>query len=132
MADCKTQTVEDGWTTLVTDKTGDFFLPTRDWRANPGVQKAQGWMEVCGISGTGMSIKRGVQYTNDPRAALPLGMVALSLSGGVYATTDGVKDPDSPAALSVDAYRLVRDGYIVKMTSGTGYARVRGGTKYFF
>lgn len=130
MADSKTQTIEDPWTTLVTDQTSDTFLPTRDWRANSGVQKAQGWVEVRGISGTGMSLKRAVQYANDPRN--PTAAVALALSGSVYATTDGVKDPDSPATLNVDAYRLIRDGYVVKVSSGTGFVRVRGGTKYFF
>jgi hypothetical protein len=130
MADAKTQTIEDTWTTLITDQAGDFFLPTRDWRANPGVQKAQGWVEVRGIAGTGMSLKRGVQYTNDVRN--PAGAVALPLSGAAYATTDGVKDPDPPTTLSVDAYRYVRDGYIVKVTTAPGYVRVRGGTKYFF
>lgn len=119
------KTINLGWTTVAVDGTTEVFIPATGWGDASEVAKLRGNLELRGLTGSNISVAVGYQTANvenSPDAHVVLG--SFQTAAGVYfggSFTD--------ASTNTQAKRLVRFGWVVKLTSAGSLATARvGGT----
>lgn len=115
------------WTTVYATSTTAVFLPDGDWGDAPGLKNAISLGEMRGRNGL-CEAQPALQFSNYED-----GTGAVSVGVGTNMTSDGYSPPAGGGATDLSTsysplYRLVRRGWLVKLTSGStiGYARVAG------
>ena len=112
------------WTTVYTDSQSDVFLPSGSFRPAVGVVEFRAMAEVRGRVGN-MLVIPAFQACVDPRN--PDAATSIKLAGGDasgYANANGYFDFDSNMVAMPAGKLYYRPGLVVKVSSGTGAARV--------
>jgi hypothetical protein len=102
------------WMTViaVTDAAA-VFVPASAWLPCAGVTAAKGWGELAHRTGN-LSVTPAVQFANDVRAP---NLSATAVGAAMIAA--GVSDPNGNTTLSTGAFKYLRVGWNVVLTSGS-------------
>ena len=114
------KTIRLPWTTVAVDGTTEVFIPATGWMDSSDVAKVRTNFEARGFTGL-MNVLVGYQTANVENAP------DAHVTTGSFQTTAGVYFGSSfaDAASNTQAKRMVRFGWVVKLTSGSTLATVR-------
>lgn len=117
-----------GWSDVVTTSASNSFHPASVWLPADGLSNVKAQMELRGSYGTGLAIVPAYQLTNDPRNPDAATVILIENDGGTpagYANGDGFYDFNTTVTnLTTTDRSLIRFGWIIKVSSGTGGGRV--------
>ena len=116
-----TLTISVPWTTLAVADTTPAFFPSGAWRASSGFTGARATLEVAAMVGTPIEVVAAFEVCNTPDS--PGADTAI----GSYLTSVDVQYPSSwdDITSAVQGTQLLRPGFLVKRTSGTGTVLAR-------
>jgi hypothetical protein len=106
-----------GWMGIAANSNNrTVFIPAGAWEDAGAIARVRGWGEMRGATGE-ITATPAVQLSNDPRNP-----PATATAVGATLSADGVSDPTGATALATGAFRFIRPGWNVKLSSGTTLA----------
>jgi len=118
-------TVQLPWTMLVNDTSTAHFIPATGWMPSKNISEWRVKWEIATIGGTGTtSVSPGYQAANF--ADSPGSGVFIPADESGYKTAADVYYPGSflDVAADLDDDQIIRFGFMVKSSTGAGYAVV--------
>ncbi|GEM_PF-1510134 len=120
-----TKTIGMNWSQLITKSTTDVFQPVTGWMSAKNIAAARVTWEIASIEGDGTTtVTPAYQTANFPDS--PDAPAAIDTGDGQ--TTKDVFYPSTYQDLktALEDAQIVRFGFWIKSSSGTGFARARG------
>ena len=121
------KTVNLPWTTVITDSTSEEFIPATGWMSTNGVRQIRCAWELQAPGGS-VTVRPGFQFANtydDPQSFDSFNDETATSTTG-YHFPDAYEDPTKTTPDHTGNMQIMRYGWLVKVTDGTGFARVGG------